>query len=77
MGRAPHKYRRRAPDPGAPAAPVDAATLDRWELERRAAGLAAALAGAAPGLADGDLRALVGRLAAVAADLPGEPRGDG
>ncbi len=71
MERAPHKYRRRAPDPAAAAAPVDAATLDRWALEGRVAALAAALAAAAPGLSDGELRALADRLAALAAALPG------
>ncbi len=72
VSRAPHKFRR-APDPSAAAAPVDATTLDRVELERRVAALAAALAGAAPVLGDGALRALADRLIALAADLPGAP----
>ncbi len=66
--RAPLKYRRRTPDPGAALAPVGAAWLDRAELERRVEALAAALVAKAPGLPLAELRMLAERLAALAAE---------
>ena len=70
--RAPRKYRRRAPDPGVDVAPVDTATLDRVELERRVAALTAGLAARAPGLPLERLRSLADCLAALAAEPPGQ-----
>ena len=64
--KAPRKYRR-GPDAEAAAAPVDAATLDRVELERRIATLATALTAAAPGLPVADLRGIADGLAALVA----------
>ena len=65
--KAPRKYRRREPESAAAAAPIDAATLDRVELERRIATLATALAAAAPGLPVADLRGIADGLAALVA----------
>ena len=72
--RAPHKYRRSSPDPGAAVAPVDAAWLERAGLEGRVAALTTTLAARAPGLAEGELRALAERLAALLAAAPGDER---
>jgi excisionase family DNA binding protein len=71
--RAPRKYRR-PPDPDAAPAPVDAATLDRADLERRVATHTTTLAARVPGLAEGELRALAARLAALLAAAPGDER---
>ena len=68
--RAPRKYRRAEPDPGASVAPVDAAWLDRAALERQVAALASDLAARAPRLSLEELRALADGLAAAMAEAP-------
>jgi hypothetical protein len=72
--RTPREYRRRAAAAAALLAPVEVATLDRADLERRVAALTTSLAARAPGLADGELRGLAARLEALLAAAPGDAR---